>query len=555
MAFIKKHHRILFFAAWLLINLIQAYTTELFDDEAYYWVYSRFPALGYFDHPPMIAILIKTGYSIFQNEFGVRLLVVLLNTASIFIVYQLIHDRDNKLFYAIAGSVAIAQVGGILAVPDVPLLFFVSLFFYLYQRFLLKMDVWNSILLGICIALMLYTKYHGILIVLLTLFSNVKLFTRYQTYIVTAVALILFAPHIYWQYQNGFPSVQYHLFERNASSYRLNFTLDYIVGQLLISGPIIGWLLIWSAFKHRPGSDLERAMKYSLVGFYIFFLLSTLKGRVEANWTVPSFVALIALSHQYLRNRPQLSKWVFKTLPITLIGIVAIRAYMMVDLPAANFGKDEFHQNKEWVEAVSKKANGQPVVFLNSYQRPSKYWFYGGNPTLGLNTPYYRRNNFNFWPIEDQYRAYRAYVVGDYDTLVLNDTLIAPTFKRTGGTEVPFYYSFMKARITNIENSITSNGMTSSFNIEVPQEYLALFQQTPYDTARIHFAVIDQHDSIRYFASSFRVKSLTQQKTNLTLQFPVRLNPGKYDARFGISSAVPGHPSMNSPGFKLEIDQ
>ena len=171
MAFIKKHHRILFFAAWLLINLIQAYTTELFDDEAYYWVYSRFPALGYFDHPPMIAILIKTGYSIFQNEFGVRLLVVLLNTASILIVYQLIHDRDNKLFYAIAGSVAIAQVGGILAVPDVPLLFFVSLFFYLYQRFLLKMDVWNSILLGICIALMLYTKYHGILIVLLTLFS------------------------------------------------------------------------------------------------------------------------------------------------------------------------------------------------------------------------------------------------------------------------------------------------------------------------------------------------------------------------------------------------
>ena len=70
---ILQHHKKIFYGAWLLLNLVQSAATGLIDDEAYYWVYSQFPAWGYFDHPPMVAILIKAGYSIFANELGVRL--------------------------------------------------------------------------------------------------------------------------------------------------------------------------------------------------------------------------------------------------------------------------------------------------------------------------------------------------------------------------------------------------------------------------------------------------------------------------------------------------
>ncbi len=52
---------------------MQSGLTELQDDEAYYWVYSHFLDWGYFDHPPMTALLIKMGYAIFHNELGVRL--------------------------------------------------------------------------------------------------------------------------------------------------------------------------------------------------------------------------------------------------------------------------------------------------------------------------------------------------------------------------------------------------------------------------------------------------------------------------------------------------
>ena len=43
----------------LVLNLLQAHFTELIFDEAYYWHYAQNMAWGYFDHPPMVALMIK----------------------------------------------------------------------------------------------------------------------------------------------------------------------------------------------------------------------------------------------------------------------------------------------------------------------------------------------------------------------------------------------------------------------------------------------------------------------------------------------------------------
>src|SRR5687768_6648799 len=97
-AFLQKHHRILFYCCWLLINVIQSATTELFDDEAYYWMYTKFPAWGYFDHPPMVAWLIQAGYAIFHHEAGVRLLIVFMNSATLWLVERLLNEKHPFLF-------------------------------------------------------------------------------------------------------------------------------------------------------------------------------------------------------------------------------------------------------------------------------------------------------------------------------------------------------------------------------------------------------------------------------------------------------------------------
>ena len=74
----RSDRLILFFLlAWTLLNAIQAYTLELQGDEAYYWLYSRYLDWGYFDHPPMVALFIRTGDSLLHTEFGLRLFTVM----------------------------------------------------------------------------------------------------------------------------------------------------------------------------------------------------------------------------------------------------------------------------------------------------------------------------------------------------------------------------------------------------------------------------------------------------------------------------------------------
>ena len=98
MPLIKKQPVILFFSGWFVLNLVQAAFTGLFDDEAYYWVYSKFPAWGYFDHSPMIALFIKSGYYFFKNEFGVRLIIVTCSTLTLLIIYELTLRKNNNTF-------------------------------------------------------------------------------------------------------------------------------------------------------------------------------------------------------------------------------------------------------------------------------------------------------------------------------------------------------------------------------------------------------------------------------------------------------------------------
>ena len=452
-----NRRRLFFYTGWVLISIIQAANTELFDDEAYYWLYSRFLDWGYFDHPPMVALLIKAGYAIFHNELGVRILVLLLNAATIYFVHLLTCKKDDRLFYAIAMTVAVAQIGGILAVPDIPLLFFVVLFFWLYQRFLQNTNTINSLLLGFCMACLLYSKYHGILVIGFTLLSNVKLFKNKYTYLAGLVCLLLFAPHLYWQYKHNFPSVQYHLFERNASNYRFAFTTEYILGQIAFAGPVMGWFLLWGAFRYRPVTDLERAMKYLLVGSYLVFLASTYKGRVEANWTVAAFIPLMVLSHRYLVQHSRLQKWLYRSLPVTLLLVLAFRLYMISWFPPVSWIKrNEFHGNREWTTAMHHKAGNLPVVFIDTYQKASKYWFYSGMPAFSLNSPYYRRNNFNMWPIEDSLIGKAVYMDVPDDNDYLR-TIFKPhgwPFPKNGVQQG--FYSFSRVLFSDISCSLSN---------------------------------------------------------------------------------------------------
>jgi hypothetical protein len=542
--------RIIFYSAWFIIGLVQAWGTELFDDEAYYWVYSKFLDWGYFDHPPMIAVLVKLGYFIFPSELGVRLFIVLIGTASIFFIEQLTKPKDLLLFYAIVLNMAVLQIGGIMAVPDIPLLFFTVLFFIAYKNFVEKNGFKEAIFLSIVIALLLYSKYHGILIIFFTLISNLSLFKKPLTYLVIFLSVALFMPHIFWQILHGFPSINYHLFERVSPPYNISFTTDFLLGQLLIAGPFVGWLIIWSALKYKPSSTVEKAMYWSIIGIYALFFLSSFKSRTEANWTIPLIAPLIVLAYQYLNVNQQKTKWVYRLMPYTLAVIFIIRLYMFLDIkPFKIMPKDEFHQNKTWAASIKKESKGLPVVFTNSYQRASKYWFYSGDTSFSLNTYKYRRSNYNFWPLEDRLQGRKIMMIGSSGAEFMVDTLVTSRMKMSYKNINPFY-SFSQVVLNQSFIKLYKEQTLHAF-LDVsynPKDntYKNLEDLKPYVMLMIYQS---PKDSVLVINTGTRLSVTSDKIMNAYIDIDLpKLKSKKYTIRWGLQNSF-DEPTINSRAF------
>ncbi len=392
-----KNLSLLFYASWILISILQARFTGLLNDEAYYWEYSRNLAWGYFDHPPMIALLIKAGYFLFPNELGVRFFIILISTGTIYFIEKILQPPDRLLFYAIVASIGIFQIGGIIAVPDIPLLFFSSTFFWLYKRYLVNEKLSDSLLLALNIALLLMSKYHGILIIGFTVLSNFNLFRKKSFWLIMVVSILLMLPHIYWQYSNGWPSIYYHLFDRSPESYKFSQTMNFVFGQLAIPGSITAILFWYFGFRYKPQDKFERALKFNLAGIYLFFFIMSFKSRIEANWTVPVLIPLIILAYKQSYLNKKARKLYYTFFWISMVIIFAIRIFMMIDFfPSTITVKSEFHKWDKWARQVHEIAGDLPVIFENSYQKPSKYEFYTHKTAYSISSPKYRKSIFDY---------------------------------------------------------------------------------------------------------------------------------------------------------------
>ncbi|NLU94346.1 ArnT family glycosyltransferase [Chitinophaga sp. Ak27] len=552
--FKKDQYKNLFLLSWLILGLLQACFSELWDDEAYYWVYSRHLDWGYFDHPPMIALLIKIGYGIFHNELGVRLLIAIVNTLTLWITARLIASKDNKLFYLLIGAMGAMQIGGILAVPDVPLIFFAAVYFWVYRNFVNEQTWKNTLLLGVSMALMFYSKYHGVLLVFFTFLSNINLIKVFKFYVAVIITTILFFPHIYWQYTHGFPSLQYHLVERNASSYDISYTLDYLGGQLLLFGPLLGWLILYYAFRSPIQNSFERALKFCVIGVLAFFLLSTFKGRVEANWTVMLFTPTVILAHQAIVRKGWSQKWLLYTLPVTLLLVLATRVYMIWDFMPGVEIRPEIHHNKEWTSQVAARAQGRPVVFLNSYQLPSKYMFYTGQLSYSLNSRYSRRSQYNFWDTEVQLWGKPAMIVFDPGSGIPVTDSVRTIYGVWDYDMVPAYYSYSLIQLKPALKQIKAKrGEHINVMLQPNNDYHQPIRLDRTNEPVLGYGFTTKDEDLPPVKSAMTLeRAVLRRLINLEVVMPDK--PGHYQLKFSVFAGdLP--PTHNSPVIPVIVEK
>src|SRR6516164_2388090 len=130
----------LIIVALVVLRLVAAAFTPITFDEAYYWMWSKSLAGGYYDHPPMVAFVIRAGTMIAgDTELGVRLVSILLALPMSYAVYRSAALLFGSTRVAATATILLnvtlmASVGTTIITPDSPLLVAASfVIFFLAQ--------------------------------------------------------------------------------------------------------------------------------------------------------------------------------------------------------------------------------------------------------------------------------------------------------------------------------------------------------------------------------------------------------------------------------------
>src|SRR5271170_5643581 len=240
--------------ALVALRLAAAAWTPLTFDEAYYWMWSKHLAGGYYDHPPMVAVVIRLGTMIAgDTELGVRLVSILLALPMSWAVYRAAAILFGGQRVAATATILLnvtmmAAVGTMIVTPDAPLLVAAS-FVLLFLAKVLESGrgVW-WLAVGVAVGAALLSKYTAlffgpaILIWLVTVPKLRRWLISPWPYLGGIIALAIFSPVILWNADHHWVSFIKQIGRARIADFRPVFVAELIPTQFAFATPLV-WIL------------------------------------------------------------------------------------------------------------------------------------------------------------------------------------------------------------------------------------------------------------------------------------------------------------------------
>jgi dolichyl-phosphate-mannose-protein mannosyltransferase len=298
---------ILTVAALVALRLVAAAFTPLTFDEAYYWMWSRHLAGGYYDHPPMVAFVIRAGTLIAgDTELGVRLVSILLALPMSFAIYRSTEILFGGTRTAASATILLnvtlmAAVGTLIVTPDAPLLVAASfVLFFLAKVLETGRGVW-WLAVGAAAGCALLSKYTAMFFgpaIVIWLIAVPKLrrwLLSPWLYLGGLVALLLFAPVILWNADHQWVSFIKQLGRARIEDFRPAFIAELVPTQVGFATPlvfILGAMGLHAMAWRNNGTYAARTLVNSTFWTIVaYFAWHALHARVEANWFAPVYPA------------------------------------------------------------------------------------------------------------------------------------------------------------------------------------------------------------------------------------------------------------------------
>ena len=366
----------------LFVKLFLAAILPLSADEAYYWVWSHNMRLSYFDHPPMVAWLFYLGHFLEPFLNAVRWPAVLMGHATILVWISLLKSHVDleriKIWVYLALFSPLIGFGSLIVTPDIAIVFFWSLSLLAFQKVLTNHRLQDYVFLGAALGLGFCAKYHIVLFLPFLFFYLVAegawRTVRWKFVPVTIViGLLCCFPVIAWNYLNDFASFKFQLNHGlGRSEYKFEWTWGYVAAQIGIVFPFI----FWAALRAKV-PKASRLFYYFGFGPLIFFLGTSFKALVEANWPIIAYPAIFALAVFHPKIKI-LSRWTNAVWGA--LYIVVLATLFIPQLRNLNEKISEPFRLKEMAPLVTEYA----PLYGNSYQVSSSLWYYSKVPVYKL---------------------------------------------------------------------------------------------------------------------------------------------------------------------------
>ena len=316
----------MFTAGFLLLAVVKtflAFKLDLYSDEIFYWLASRELALGYSDLPFMTALLVRLGSSLADGSaLAVRSLFLLMGSAVPFLVYWLAYPITGKQAARQSAFISLClPLGGflgLLAVPDVPLIWFGLIALGAFERALRTNSAFFWILTGLSTACGLSTHYRFVLYPLAAL--GLLFITRRSRehfrnpflYLAMMIAATGLVPIIWFNLNNELSSASFYLIERHPWKFQASGLLHIFKQAGLVTPPLYVCFLLtlMRLFKEaQRKEDAALLFSVSITNLLVYILLApwTDANSTSVHWPLSGyFPLLVALPDTLI----QIGNWI-----------------------------------------------------------------------------------------------------------------------------------------------------------------------------------------------------------------------------------------------------
>ncbi|CUX37450.1 MULTISPECIES: glycosyltransferase family 39 protein [Agrobacterium] len=313
--------------------------TDLFVDEAQYWLWGREMALGAYSKPPLIGWLIRAATILGGGEgtFQVRLAAPVVHgvaAAAILVLGRMIYDvRLASLAALVYLTLPAVTLGSLLISTDTPMMLFIVLSMISVRKLALaraerRGALGWSIALGLCFGLGLMSKYAMIyflpcFIAAGWLCEAWRIRLR-DAAIAVLVCIAVIAPNLWWNTAHDFMTARHTADNANWHGVQLKIgsALEFFFSQAGVVGPFVFVGMIVATIRAKTAE--ARALVALSVPIVLLITAQGLMSRALANWAVGAYAAGVLLAVPVLAAR----RWLIVS-TLALGGIVAIALPLM----------------------------------------------------------------------------------------------------------------------------------------------------------------------------------------------------------------------------------